>query len=43
MYEKGEGVRQDSSKALASYGKACDLKEEDGCKNYAALKNRGIK
>jgi TPR repeat protein len=43
MYSTGEGVRQDKSKALQLYGKACDMKNEVGCKNYAILKNQGIK
>ena len=43
MYDNGEGVRQDDSRALQLFGKACDLKDEDGCKNYAILKNRGVR
>ncbi len=43
MYLNGDGVRQDKSKALQLFGKACDMKDEDGCKNYAILKNQGIK
>jgi TPR repeat protein len=43
MYEYGETVRQDKSKALSFYGKACDLKIQLGCKNYANLKKSGVK
>ena len=38
MYEFGTGVRQSREDALTFYGKACDLKNELGCKNYARLK-----
>ena len=41
LYDNGEGVRLDRKRALALFGKACDLKEEDGCKNYAKLKGQG--
>jgi TPR repeat protein len=40
MYSSGDGVPQDKTKALALYGKACNLKDEQGCKNHAALKLR---
>ena len=30
----------DYNKALEFFGKACDLKIELGCKNYARLKNK---
>ena len=43
MYLNGDGVRQDKSKALQLFGKACDMKNEGSCKNYAILKNQGIK
>lgn len=38
MYYNGEGTRQNSRKALDSFGKSCDMKEQEGCKNYAKLK-----
>ena len=41
MYATGEGVKLDKKRALALFGKACDLKDEDGCKNYAILKGQG--
>lgn len=40
MYENGEGVRQNSKKALELFGKACDMKEQRGCENYARLKKQ---
>jgi TPR repeat protein len=43
MYTNGEGVRQNKSKALELFGKACDLSNESGCKNYAILKNQGVR
>jgi TPR repeat protein len=43
MYYNGEGVKQDKSRALALYGKACDMKAEQGCSNYAKLKNQGVR
>jgi TPR repeat protein len=43
MYTNGEGVRQNKSKALELFGKACDLKNELGCNNYANLKNQGVR
>jgi hypothetical protein len=42
-YLKGEGVRKDNSRALDLFGKACDLKSENGCNAYAKLKNIGVK
>ena len=41
MYFNGEGVLLDKKRALALFGKACDMKEERGCKNYAKLKGQG--
>ncbi|HEC1790515.1 TPA: sel1 repeat family protein [Campylobacter lari] len=38
MYVNGKGVRKDTSKALEYFGKACDLKSDEGCQNYARLK-----
>ena len=38
-YFNGWGVRQDKSKALQYYKKACDLGNKDGCENYQRLKN----
>jgi TPR repeat protein len=43
MYANGEAVRQDKSRALALFGKACDMKAEQGCSNYAKLKNQGVR
>ncbi len=40
MYESGTGVRQSNTKALEYYGKACDLKSQLGCENYAKSKDR---
>lgn len=40
MYDNGEGVRQNSKKALEQFGKACDMKEQQGCENYAKLKKQ---
>ena len=40
LYAAGQGVTQSVSAALTYYGKACDLKEEKGCKAYATLKGR---
>ena len=40
-YYYGEGVKLDKKRALTLFGKACDLKEEQGCKNYATLKGQG--
>ena len=42
MYEDGEGVRLDKKKAIELFGKACDMKNELGCKNYALLKGQGF-
>ena len=41
MYENGRGIKQDKHKAKALFGKACDLKNELGCKNYARLNEAG--
>lgn len=38
MYFNGYGVKQNSQKSLEFFGKACDMKFENGCKNYAKLK-----
>ncbi|MFM8541265.1 MAG: tetratricopeptide repeat protein [Nitrospira sp.] len=40
MYENGDGVKQSDTGALNYYGKACDLKDEDGCEHYARMKKR---
>ncbi len=40
MYDGGKGVRQSNTKALEYYGKACDLKSQLGCENYAKRKDR---
>ena len=38
MHVKGLGVKQNSKKALELFGKACDMKDENGCEFYAQLK-----
>lgn len=38
MYHDGKGARQNSRKALDFFGKSCDMKEQQGCTNYAKLK-----
>ncbi len=40
MYKYDTGVRQSNTKALEYYGKACDLKSQLGCENYAKSKDR---
>ncbi len=37
FYQYGKGVRQSKTEALKFYGKACDLKDQDGCDAYAKL------
>jgi len=37
-YQAGLGVRQNNAEALKYFGKACDLKDEEGCEKYAKLK-----
>jgi len=37
MYSKGEGVRQDKSKAVELYTKACDGGYADGCSNLGLM------
>ena len=39
-YEYGKGVKQSTYKAIYFYGKACDMRDSDGCAEYARL-NRG--
>jgi len=41
MYENGYGVKQNFTIAKKYFGKACDLKFQLGCKNYAILNRRG--
>ena len=43
MYYRGDGVRKDHFKAIEYFRKACDLSNEAGCKNYATLKNQGVR
>jgi TPR repeat protein len=38
LYERAQGVKQNINTALEYYGKACDLKEQDACDDYARLK-----
>ena len=40
MHADGLGMKKNSQKALELYGKACDMKSENGCKNYASLKKQ---
>ena len=42
LYGRGEGVRQDKSIAKEYYGKACDLRSQEGCDNYRTLNERGV-
>ena len=42
-YNNGEVVRLDKSTALRYFGKACDLKDAEGCKFYAMLKTKGVR
>lgn len=42
MYEGGEGVRIDKDRALELYGKACDFKNEEGCRVYNFRKKIGF-
>lgn len=37
FYERGVGVRKDLSSAIEFYGRACDLRSQIGCENYARL------
>ena len=39
-YEYGQGVRQNTQKALELYGKSCDMRDQGSCDAYAKLKNR---
>jgi TPR repeat protein len=38
MYKYGQGVKQNTQKALELYGKSCDMRFQDGCDAYAKLK-----
>lgn len=38
IYANGNGVRQNDELGLKYFGKACDMKLEPGCENYARLK-----
>jgi uncharacterized protein len=37
LYELGLGVRKNLSSAIEFYGRACDLRSQTGCENYARL------
>ena len=37
-YQYGHGMKQNMNKANELYGKACNLKSQSGCDNYAKLK-----
>ncbi len=37
LYERGVGVRKNLSSAREFYGRACDLRSQIGCENYARL------
>lgn len=39
MYEDGRGALQSKKEALKYFGKACDLKHQGGCADYAQLKS----
>ena len=41
LYYQGQGVRQSSTKAKELLGKACDMGNANGCKNYAILNKQG--
>ncbi len=41
MYERGEGVRQDQTKASELYKLACDAKEAAGCSNLGLMYSKG--
>lgn len=40
MYEDGQGVKQDYSKAKELFGKACDMKLQLGCDAYKLLNEK---
>lgn len=40
-YLQGLGVKQNISKAKELYGKACDMKYQEGCDAYAKLNHQG--
>ena len=37
LLERGVGVRQDLHAAMERYGRACDLRDQDGCDDFARL------
>lgn len=37
----GDGVRQDFKRAKEYFGRACDLKDEEGCSKYRMLNEKG--
>ncbi|RDU71084.1 hypothetical protein CQA57_08005 [Helicobacter anseris] len=41
MYENHDDFGNDYAKAKKFYGKACDLKDQDGCKEYTKLSQKG--
>lgn len=43
MYDKGEGVRPDESKAKALFGQACDNGLQNGCEGCRELNEEGVK
>lgn len=43
MYAKGEGVRQNLSKAKEYFGQACDNGAQQGCDVYRRLNEKGIR
>ncbi len=43
MYEKGEGITADENKALASYKKACDARDIDGCTGLGYMLSKSDK
>jgi len=40
MYHYGLGVRQSDTDALNYFGKACDMNDKGGCKDYATMNAR---
>jgi TPR repeat protein len=42
MYVKGQGVRQDKSKAKMLFGQACDNGFQKGCDYYRILNEQGV-
>lgn len=41
MYVNAQGVKQDKSKAKQLFGKACDMRLQQGCEAYRILNEQG--